>query len=245
MDTKILKQLIDVGLSEKESQVYLASLSAEPRTASDISRSAGLNRVTTYGILLDLEREGLVQKMEKNETAHFLAVSPDLLLQRAKQNVKNLEHALPDLKALIHGHQYSVSRRFFEGLEAVKDAYKETLSAKSEILNYANSKNIRDHWPEYDIEYVQKRMERRVFLRGIYPKDEYGKKVQNEDKKYFRKTRLLPLQKFWLENEIKIFDDKFFIASFAPQPFAIFIQSQTVADSQKQIFEIMWGMAEK
>ena len=245
MKPKIVKTLTDIGLDEKEAKVYISALEMGASPASVIAKKAGLNRVTTYGILQDLSREGLVQITEKKEVSHFLAVDPEVLVFNFKQKTENLEALLPDLKSLISGHEYAVSRRFFEGIEAVKEAYQETLLAKSEILNYANSKNIREHWPTYDKDYVQERAERQIFLRGIYPKDRQGKKVQKEDTLYFRQTRLLSKRHFLLENEIKIYDDKFFIASFAPAPFAILIQSETISDSQKQIFEIAWSFASK
>lgn len=245
MNNKIIKTLIDIGLDEKEAQIYITTLEIGIAPASQIAQKAKLNRVTTYGILQDLEKDGLIQKTEKKDIAHFFAIDPEILLEKVKQKTVALEQIVPDIKSLISGHEYAVSRRFFEGLSAVKEAYTETLLAQEKILNYANSKNIRKNWPDYDEEYVQKRTNQKIFLQGIYPNDQQGKKVQKEDKKYFRETRLLPKKHFLLENEIKIYDDKFFIASFEPTPFAILIQSQTIADSQKQIFKIAWNFSSR
>ncbi len=241
----IVKQLTDIGLSEKESQVYLAALESGTAPVSTIAEVANLNRVTTYGLLQDLLFQGLVTLIEKRGVQHFSAMNPEIFVEDVQRRADTLAESLPFLKSLMGTQESRPVVRFFDGLEGVKKAYLETLRSKTEILDYANSKNIRVHWPEYDQEYVSLRKKKQIFLRGICPDDAYGKRVLAEDKKYFRLTRLLPQKHFWVENEIKIFDDKLFIASFEPQTFAILIQSQTVADTQRQIFEIAWTFAKQ
>lgn len=241
----IIKRLTDVGFSEKEAKVYIASLESGNAPVSIIAEAANLNRITTYGLLQTLLAEGLVTMSEKRGVQHFSALSPDILADDIRRRAETLSQSVSFLKSLMGTHEHRPVVRFFDGISGVKKAYRETLKAKTEILNYANSKNIRVHWPEYDQEYVAQRKRKKIFLRGICPDDEFGKMVLCEDKKYFRHTRLLPQKHFWVENEIKIFDDKLFIASFEPQAFAIIIQSQTVTDTQRQIFEIAWTFAKQ
>jgi len=241
----IVKKIMDIGFSEKEAQVYIASLESGNAPVSVIAESANLNRITTYGLLQTLLAEGLVTMSEKRGIQHFLALNPDILVDDARRRSEALAQSLPFLKSLMGTQEQRPVVRFFDEISGVKKAYRETLKSKTEILNYANSKNIRIHWPEYDEEYVAQRKKKKIFLRGICPDDDFGKMVLSEDKKYFRSIRLLPQKHFWVENEIKIFDDKLFIASFEPQTFAILIQSQTVTDTQRQIFEIAWAFAKQ
>ncbi|MCF7812556.1 hypothetical protein K9M59_03095 [Candidatus Gracilibacteria bacterium] len=244
MDKNIIKKLIDTGLSQNEAIVYLSSLENGTAPASSIAETAGLNRVTTYSVLERLLEEGLMAVSQRKGTKHFTALSPDILIEEIQRRAENLNRSLPLLKSLMGGQEDRPLVRFFKGLEGVQNAYWETLESRTQMLNYANSKNIRDHWPDYDQEYVLERKKKKIFLRGLAPEDLQGKKVQEKDAEYFRETRLLPKKHFWVENEINIYDDKFFIASFDPEPFAIIIQSQTVADTQRQIFEIAWESVE-
>ena len=241
----IIKTLTDIGLGIKESQVYIACLECGTAPASKVARKAKLNRVTTYNILQQLLKQGLVSTSIKQSVQHFTALDPASLLEESRHRTQKLEKALPYLLSLSSDPKDRPKVQFFEGLEAVKVAYNQTLESRSEILDYANSKNIRIHWPQYDTEYVAKRQEKHIFLRGLAPDDPQGRRVVELDKESFRETRLIPKKLFWVENEIKIFDDKMFIASFEPQPFAILIQSQTVADTQRQIFEIAWTYASR
>ncbi|MBI5414690.1 hypothetical protein HZA38_04210 [Candidatus Peregrinibacteria bacterium] len=239
----LIKKLTAIGLSESEARVYIAALEAGTSPVSAIAEKANLNRVTTYSILKRLFHEGIVGVNEQKGMRFFTAADPKVFVEDVEQKAKNLTEELPNLLALIGGQGLRPRVQFFEGLEGVQKAYKETLTAKTEILNYANSKNIRIHWPNYDEEYVSVRKNNKIFLRGLFPDDPYGKRVQREDQKYFRETRLLPNRHFRVENEIKIYDDNVFIASFDPNTFAIIIHSSAVAETQRQIFEIAWEHA--
>lgn len=245
MDEKILKQLIDVGLSQKEAEIYIAVLEKGTSVVSRIATRAKFNRITAYTILEKLLTRGLVTISVRDGVKHFTAVSPEIFSESIRQRAKRLEKSVPQLLALAGNNTSRPIVQMFEGLTGVKRAYKETFNAAEEILNFANSKGLREHWPEYDVEYVVERARRKIFLRGIAPDDEIGEIVQSGDKKFHRETRLLPRESFWVENEINIFDDKMLITSFDPKVFAILIQSQAVANTQRQIFEMMWKFCEK
>jgi HTH-type transcriptional regulator, sugar sensing transcriptional regulator len=245
MSEKVLKHLTDVGLSEKEALIYLSTLECGTSLVSVIASSANFNRITTYTILEKLLTRGLVTTSIRDGVKHFTAVSPEIFSESIKQRAKRLEKSVPHLLALAGDNNARPIVQMFEGLTGVKRAYKETFKSSGEILNFANSKGLREHWLEYDTEYVAERARKKIFLRGIAPDDKTGKLVKNDDEKFHRETRLLPQRKFGVENEINIFDDKMLITSFEPTVFAILIQSQAVADTQRQIFEMMWKFCEK
>lgn len=241
MDENVLKQnIVDIGLTENESLVYLSALRVGMASASKIAKNAGLNRVTTYGILEKLSHRGLIQPVQASGIQNFNAIHPDIFVERARQKVQALEKSLPDLRKMMSEYKMRPNVRFFEGISELKKAYAETLKSQTDILSYANSKNIRDHWVNYDLEYVTKRQRKKIFLRGLAPDDSFGEAVKAEDKIYYRETRLLKSSEFEVENEVNIFNNTMFIASFQPHPFAILIESKAVADTQRQIFELLW-----
>lgn len=243
MDKNIAIQRIqNIGLSHLEAKIYLATLENGTAPASAIATKAKMNRVSTYDILEKLLKRGLITSSVIRGMKHFTAMDPKIFVDDTEQRTKELKKTLPFLQSLLKSSENHPTVRYFEGMEAIKKSYKETLESSTEILNYANSQNIRTHWPEYDEEYVAKRKENRVFLRGLAPDDEYGRTVQSGDILYFRETRLLKKEHFQVENEINIFDNKVLIASYEPSPFAIIIESQAVAETQRQIFEVLWSL---
>jgi sugar-specific transcriptional regulator TrmB len=240
----LLDVLKNLGLNDKESKVYLACLELGSAPVSKISKNAKINRVTTYDILEKLIQKGFINYLTKNKIKYFSAVKPDTIYKITKQKTDDLRKALPDLKRL-HGETAHPKIRYFEGLNGVKAIYQDTLSAKSEILNYANSEEVRTHWPEYDKEYVEKRAAKKIYLKGIAPLDKAGLKVHSENKKYYRNIKLIPRNKYGFSNEINIYDNKVSIISFNEGLIGMIIESKEIADTQRVIFKMVWEFAEQ
>lgn len=240
----LIDTLRNIGLSEKEAKVYLACLELGSSVVSEIAKRAKINRVTTYDILDKLIGKGYINFISKDGIKYFDPTKPDLIFENTKRKVDNFQKALPDFRRL-HGDTAHPRVHYFEGLSGIKAIYEDTLTSKSEILNYGNSKEIRDHWPEYDNEYVERRAKNKIFLRGIAPLDEVGLQVVSENKKYYRDIRLINPKKYNFTNEINIYDDKVSIISFREDLIGMIIESHEIADTQRTIFKMAWEMAKK
>lgn len=223
--------------------MYLASLELGPAPASEISKKSKLNRVTTYDILEGLMKEGLVTAQVIKKIRTFTATEPDELRQEVRKHYLDFKEALPELRR-IQGKTSLPHIRYYEGLDAVKKIYADALTAKTEILNYADSKLIREFWPNYDREYVNSRVEKKIYLRGIAPLDEYGKKVANQNEKKYREIRLVRAGPYSFANEINIYDDKVAIVSFSKNTvMGMIIENEEIANTQRAIFMMAWEFA--
>ena len=242
MEQELVKILIDLGLGDKEAKVYLAAIEVGTAPVSQIAQKARINRVTTYDILEKLKSKGLVSFFTKAKIKYFTATNPETLLETYEKRTNELRTCLPKFKRLT-GETNHPRVRYFEGLEGIKAIYADTLTAKTEILNYSNSAEIRKTWPAYDEEYVQKRAEKKIFLRGLSPKDKAGEVVEAENEKYHREIRLIPSDQFNFTNEINIYDDKMAIISFEEQLIGMIIESKEIATSQRAIFNMCWQFA--
>lgn len=240
---KLQDVLTNIGLTKKESKVYLAALELGKSPASDIATRAKLNRVSTYDILERLIERNYVSISTKDRIALFTAVEPDAIRMDVRKKYLDFKEALPELRRL-HGSTYIPRIRYHEGIEGVKKIYADTLTAKTELLNYADSKSIREYWPSYDEDYVAERVKRRIYLRGIAPLDEYGKKVAHENGRKHREIRLVRGSTFGFSNEINIYDDKVSIVSFGKnEVVGMIIESPEIANTQRAIFMMAWEFA--
>ena len=100
MDIELLTTLQNYGLSEKEARVYLTVLELGISVASTIARRAELNRVTTYTLLEDLKRDGIVNETIKEGVKYYSVISPDILLKQAEQKYESFRERVPELLAL-------------------------------------------------------------------------------------------------------------------------------------------------
>lgn len=240
---KLHSILTDIGLNEKEADVYLAALELGSSPASDIALRAKLNRVTTYDILKKLIHKGFISTHTQRKVQMFVATDPDTIRADVLHRYELFKAALPDLRRL-HGKTAHPRVRYYEGIEGIKRVYADTLTAKTELLNYADSKSIRQFWPTYDEDYVKERVKRKIYLRGIAPHDEYGERVVAGNKKNYREIRLVPSTQFSFANEINIYDDKVAIISFGKDELlGMIIESPEIADTQRAIFMMAWSFA--
>jgi HTH-type transcriptional regulator, sugar sensing transcriptional regulator len=235
--------LINIGLNQKEAAVYLATLELGDSPVSEIAFRAKHNRVSTYDILKKLKTRGFVSSYIKARVTYFAATDPDLIRMELRKKYMDFKGALPDLRRL-HGKTAHPHIRYYEGLEGIKKVYSDTLNSKTEILNYADSKSIRSCWPTYDDEYVRERVRRKIYLRGISPRDEYGEQVAADNPSNHREIRLVEPDKYEFANEINIYDDKVSIISFGKTELVgMIIESPEIANTQRAIFMMAWQFA--
>lgn len=242
MQKNLIPVLTNLGLTDKEAKVYLALLEAGTTVVSQIGKTAKINRVTTYDILEKLKEKGLVSSFTKAKIKYFSATDPEVVASNFEQRSKSLSSSLPDLKRL-QGTTSHPRIQYFEGLDGIKAIYEDTLTSKTEILNFSNSAEIRKYWPTYDKDYVAKRAHKKIHLKGLITDDEAGRKVQSEDKLYNREMHLLPKNKYTFTNEINIYDNKVAIISFADELIGMIIESPEIAATQRAIFQMSWDLA--
>lgn len=242
MQDQLVQVLTNLGLNEKEAKVYLAGMQSGTAVVSEIAQAAKINRVTTYDILEKLKQRGLVSFFTKKKIKYFTVTDPEVVLQEYEKRTDELRRSMPKFKNLL-GETSHPRIRYFEGLEGIKAIYADTLNSSTEILNYSNSHEIRKNWPNYDNEYVKKRIEKNIYLRGICPKDKEGEMVKSLDHSSNREMRLLPNDQFNFSNEINIYDDKVAIISFKDELIGMIIESVEIANSQRAIFNMCWQFA--
>ncbi|NOS68092.1 MAG: hypothetical protein HOO67_07090 [Candidatus Peribacteraceae bacterium] len=245
MAKDLLRILESVGLSDAQAALYVAGLQLSSAPASEYAKATGINRITAYNTLEEMVHQGRFTLVKKVRGKWYAPVAPEYLAVDARKNADALDRSLPELRSLQGTKERKPHVRFFEGWDGVRRIYDDTLAARSEILNFANSAVVRKYWPNYDEAYVAERVKRGIHLRGIAPDDVMGRRVHGEDKKKLREIRLVPAKDFDFTNEINIYDHKVAICSFAssPQMFGVIIESKEVAETQRQIFEMAWRYA--
>jgi sugar-specific transcriptional regulator TrmB len=127
MDANLLITLQNYGLSEKEAKVYLTVLELGSSIASTIARRAELNRVTTYTLLEDLKRDGIVNETTKEGIKYYSVISPDILLKQLEQKYESFKEKVPELLAMAEKFGSKPKVQFFEGLEGIKKLYRQVL----------------------------------------------------------------------------------------------------------------------
>lgn len=256
----MLKTLLQkVGLSDKDAEIYLACLELGTQPASVIARKAGLKRPTTYLILEGLMKKGLVSEYTGSNVKYFTAVSPEYLLsyiEKQKRELtvheRELEQFLPQLQSLSNPYSLSPKVRFYEGIEGVERVMNDTLTSTESLSCYSTM----DAWfsrqdtKDYIVWYGKERaLRKKIPIRSIntdtplarkYLEEEYPTEINPEISHF----RWLPQDIKVFSNEINIYGNKLAIVSLGRNELlGIIIESESVAETQKSIFEVAWRSA--
>lgn len=247
----IQKILQNIGLTDKEISVYLAALELGPQPASVIANKARLNRSTTYVILTELLRRGLMSRFNRADIQHYAAAQPEALVEYTnrkqreyEQYGEELKDILLELKSLTNPLSIKPRVRFYDGEEGVKTVMEDTLTSKETLLCYSSlDKWLTGPLNQYIRDYGHRRVyEKKILLQTLVHSEGTGKNYYlKEYPKVLSKIRFIPKDISIFDNEVNIYGNKVSIVSLTPnQMFGIIIESQEIADTQKSIFKLAW-----
>lgn len=240
MDAALLRTIGDVGLSLKESRVFLGLLELGSGNAAQVAKVAELNRSTAYLLLEDLVRRGFVVYVPHAKMKRYMPVDPVKLVQIARERAENLKFMLPLLQSVFVGGTKRPRVEIHEGKEAVLSVFSSFGAAKNAF--YISSFNhLRelfgetiDHWVESAQRGETKTQTRQLLVRDVEA-EKFHEGVAGIDQ---WETRFLP-EDFSIEMDLAIVDDVVGITHFDPL-YSVVIRSKPLADSLLSLFELIW-----
>jgi len=151
----ILEVLKEIGLSEKEAEVYLAAMSLGPSTIQKIAQSAGVKRTTVYSVIDSLKNKGMMIEELKGFKTLFVAQDPVKLERVLDMKIDRLRQVLPSLSAAYNLEGAEGYIKYYEGNEAVKSIYLDLLNEIQPHEDYCVMANL-DQWWELGQEFLEK-----------------------------------------------------------------------------------------
>jgi len=232
------------GLNQKEAMVYMALLELGTASVEGIARKAGTKRPTTYLILDELQKKGLATLVPRAKKVLYMPESPDKIISDLNRKQELMKRFLPNLLAVYNQPKNKPQVLLYEGKEAVGDVYEKILDAKN-VDFFATTKDIAAVYPDYPERLVQKTLNKQIKVRELLtqnPEDiAFAKKTKRSD---HYEQRFTPAGKSFLTDNV-LFDNNIVFFSYEPHIFAVQIQSVTIYQSLKTLFELAWNTAEK
>ncbi len=235
------KALEYLGLTEKESSVYLSLLSLGKAHVSEIAGHAKLKRPTTYIILEELRKKELVLKVPHARKAVYSAVDPDIFFKTRMENFKNAYAALPQLKAR-YKKEAKVSTIYFEGESGIKDAlfYRQDELRNSETVGFfAKGDKVSKNLFKTSHDWREMMKKNNMKLRGIAPEHPTLEEFRKTDKSVDQMFKSVGITEYSSDVSIEANDLFARIVIFDSQQ-SIIIESLAVVKMIKEIFEMVW-----
>lgn len=244
-----IKTLGKIGLSNKQANVYLALLGLGEAKITDIAKQANLKRPTVYLIIEELELLGLVSKIIKGKQKIYSAAHPKRISELLEFRKNQFQELLPNLLSTYGSASGQPKVQMLEGLEGIKQAYREAINMlpkkNTEQLWISNISSFLERFPDIISEYVRTlnkfpKSKIREILFGKKPADKYfGETKINQRPNH--QIKHLDDKNIGGETDQLITENRIVFFSFSPKPFALIIESEELAKTQKFLFENIWS----
>lgn len=238
MDSEVLKDLCEIGLSEREGYVYITLLKLGEATAQVVAKHAELRRTTVYHILDRLAHLGLSSSIIKGKVRYFHASDPKLLLDIADDRKKRLAAAVKALSTYPNTLEEKPRVKYFEGKRGIKTVMDDAVSSKKPILLYDDLGLLAQVMTHDFSAFIRKRVQRRIPIKIICQRrplhNEYIQSAKRELRRFvFIKRRI--------RSSIFIYNNKVAILHVDKEPYyGVLIEDKELYEAQKTIFELMW-----
>lgn len=234
---RILPELIEFGIEEKEGKIYLAALEIGIGSVANIAKKARINRATTYYILERLKGKGLITESIQKKKRQFVAASPDKLGDLIERRRKMLDRILPMLRGLENNNEKKPKIEYFEGAEGMVQLWLDNLTADGEILTVAGPNTyILRHVPDY----IEQRVKKKIMLKMIVPDTAEMRRMKENDPSSLRLMKLVPRDLYPFKIHIDMYNDKVAIISFEEE-IGLLIQSRDTTDTMRSFFQLAWN----
>ena len=246
MDTKILRE---IGLTDSEIKVYLALLELGSSNKAPIVKKAGITSSKIYEVMDKHIEKGLASYVLKNKVKYFNAAPPSRIkdyLEEKKAKLSEQEVAfekfLPSLELkqkLVEKGTDAEVYRGWKGMQTVYNDLLESLKKGEEYCVFGASKGIdQAKVKSFYTRFNQKRLKQGLKANIIFNKNAKGN-ISDAEKN--AKVRYLD---HTTPSEILIYKNKTAIVLLEKEPLIILIRGESIADSFRAYFDVMWSIAE-
>lgn len=240
---KLTNILTELGLTEHEARVYFASLSLGPSTVLRIADVAEVKRTTVYSVIQALQQQGLMRIEVKGFKKLFVAENPEKLESILEGRREKFRSALPEFAALYNLKGGESFIRYYEGRESIRSAYENLLAGTVPHDYYCSISEV-GRWYEQDTEFFealrQRRAKKNLDTRIIVNNTESSVAYKQKERIYNQKVKILP-PNTELTSTISFTPSCIVFHQIIPPVVAIVVESKSIIQVHKEIFEIMWA----
>lgn len=232
--------LIKLGYEAKEAAVYVAGLELGPATVKALSIKSKVKRTTLYQILESLKEKGLFTETVKGKKHLFVAVHPNrlkVLLNEKQEILERNISALIDATNTLSGKPVV---QYYDSREGIQKMYEDALEhITTDTLGISGADATEEFTADWLQKYINKRIKKGIAARTILTDSAATEAWKKKDEVQKRTTKALAHTKKIPVN-IEVVGNRVLISSLVGEELGLSIESARVAESMKEILEIVW-----
>jgi sugar-specific transcriptional regulator TrmB len=247
------KKIQELGLTDKETKVYVALLELGQATAQQLAIKSGVNRATTYVMLESLMNRGLISTIEKEKKTFFIIEEPFALLKHLQDEREQMDDQISKAKQLIPELQlmYNLTRerssvRLFEGKESVRIIQNEIARSKSKTFKQITNISLAlDYFPSKDDDHRKKLLKKKTWEVQSIVAYNPAQPLPHLDMWPKEKRRYISESKVPIYADIAFYDGKVSILSIKDQIVGVTIENESIYKTMESLFDALWQISDK
>lgn len=241
-----------IGLTNKETEVYLALLELGQSAIGNILKKTNVSSSKVYSILNRLAKKGLVSEVLKGKMHYYSAAPPQRLLDYLEEKKRDLtvisnemEAALPQLDLMYNMAERQEAKVYigYNGLRTAFDTILQTLKSGEGYVGFLAT--VREQSDPITknlfVKYHQRRYEKGIHARllgGMEMKRIFSQEPYRSYRLF--KIRYMPQQTL---SNILIFKDNVFLYTGVGSPIGFILTSKNLADMLRRFFHYSWKIS--
>lgn len=243
---KYIEGFEKLGLTARDSRVYVALLKNGLSSIRAISDNTKLNRGSVYESLKDLIGAGLVSFQQKNINKKYFAEDPSKLLKLIElkkdeltELEKNTQLTLPSLLSEVAYFPYA-NIKFYEDHDGVAVILRDVLetTAKLPTKSYCavSSKEMRQYLYKKFPNFTRQRIKKGIFVQVIAV-GSGGEEAPSSQRKWLAVESAVQPSNYTL-----IYGNKFAMIGLNDRynPYGVVVEDESVAQMQRILFNQLW-----
>ena len=234
-------ELISLGLSGKESKLYLLCLKTGETSANRLIELSGFPRGTVYNVLEKLKSNGLITSFVVNKTTHFIANDPDIFLKNLEERKIEIKKLIPILRGVKNKINRKVLIETYEGLGGIKKILDDVIENARECVVMGNEQKANEVIMHHPLNFKSRRLENKIKIKNLIDDSPASRELKNDE---FTEVRHL---KNLLDTEVLMILYNDIVARvILTEPITIIkINSRQYSKDQRILFDVLWDQAKK
>jgi len=237
----IIPILKKFGLNEKEIKIYLALLKLGPSSVRKIATESEINRGTSYDILKNLIKLGLVSYYHKVTKQFFVAEDPHKLLEATDNKINDLKNIkekiaeiIPELKSLHDSTENKPVVKYYEGHNGIKTILQDVLDSTEKEYVVFSSTCISPYLYKAFPTFTKQRIKKNISVKAISI-GAGGEKAKLSERKWLSKKEGTPTYILIYSNKVAMIS-----VNQDNQPLGLITEDKSLYHTQLQLFNYIW-----
>ncbi len=232
------------GLDTKESIAYISILELGEATMGQLVKKSQLKRTTLYDIIDMLKSRRLVSVTKKGKKTLYIPENPHRLLDSLDEQRSSLEKLMPELLSITNNIVNKPKVRYFEGVDGVKEVYRDVLRYPNQKIQTWVPENIIDELDKSFFEdfYTPMRLKHKIWAEVIASDLPMIRHYQQYDNASLRKMKLVDPKRFPFSVEICLYGRNHIGVMSYKDQMGLIIESESITRTLKSVFELQWEL---